>query len=128
MPTISLNGTSFAGTVYDLDSVIKAPTEMPKLEAEKIGPVLVGENGARTYIQFGQKNKWTITWKRVPEATRAAVKTVFDLTTTFAFIHPNSTTYTVQCEPGDYTEECDSAATLPNGTYYYNLTLVVRQP
>lgn len=130
MPAITLNATSFAGTVFDADSVLRAPTQMPKLEIDKIGPVLVAENGARTFIRFGQKARWAITWKRVPDATRAAVKAVFDLTSTFVFVDSGGTSHTVQCEPGDYTEECDTGATLPTSppTYYYDVTLVVREP
>jgi len=130
MPAVTLNSTSFAGTVYDTESVRRAPFSVD-VDAEKPGIELLAEDGTQTIILFNSgtpKRTWTIMWKRIPETTRAAVYTIFLLATTFAFVDPVGTSHTVQCGLKAYTEKTDTEASLPNGTRYFDVTLVVREP
>jgi len=127
MPTVTLNGTSFAGKVSDADSVRRA-TYTITLSRPKYGKELRAADGTPTILIRGTKRSWELRWKRVPEVTRAAVETIAALSATFAFIHPNGTTYTVLCGLEDYQEEPDPDATLPTGpTYAYDVTLTVRE-
>ena len=126
MPAVTLNGNAFNGTVSDADSVRRAPQKAtPK--PRKVGKTLEAASGARTFMYRGGKTDWELAWEKVPEVTRAAVRAVFDLTTTFPYIDPSGASWTVQCEETDYQEELD--VTLPDGTTrYYNVRLTVRQP
>lgn len=124
MPAATLNSVSFAGLVTDAENVRRAPQKItPK--PYKVGKALVSPVGARTWVHRAQKNDWLLEWEKVPETTRAAVKAIFDLTTTFSVTLLGGT-YTVQCEEEDYSEE--QTDVLPDGTRYYNVSLLVRQP
>jgi hypothetical protein len=92
---ISLNGTVFHPT-----SVKKVP--------HKIGKLLEAASGKRNWVHRTHKREWEIAWNGVPEATRAAIETIFLLTTTFTFIDLNGTSYTVQCEGDDYSQSTDA--------------------
>lgn len=131
MPAVTLNGVSFAGSVHAAESVPRAP-QIVTPKPRKIGIVLEAADGSRALIQQTtsggtpiDKTDHELRWNRVPEATRAAVAAIFDLTTTFTAVLPQGT-FTVQCEMEDYTEDLDIA--IPGPVYYYNVTLTLRQP
>src|SRR5215471_6778849 len=126
MPAVTLNGTTFTGNVYSADSVRKAPTHVnPK--PRKIGTVLEAASGARNMVLRNSgtpKVDYELTWDQpVAETTRAAVRTIFDLSTTFTAILPQGTV-TVQCELEDYEE--NHVLTLPDGTRYFEVKLTLR--
>jgi hypothetical protein len=123
MPATTLNGTSFAGLVTESESIRRAPQNItPK--PYKVGKTLVGPDGQRARIHRGAKSDWLLEWDKAPEVTRAAVRTIFDLTSTFSATLLGGT-YTVQCEDEDYSEE--QTDVLPDGTRYFRVTLLVRQ-
>ena len=124
MPAVTLNGVSFAGLVTDLESVVRAPAKATHVR-HKIEVVKVAASGTRTAMVFGSKTDYQLEWPQVPEATRAAVQAIFDLTTTFSAT-VLGTTLTVQCEDGDYTEE--QVLDLPGPLYYFTVKLTLRQP
>lgn len=125
MPAVTLNGTSFAGTVFDSDSVVRAPqvvTPQPQWPGDSWqmadgSPVVVRAASA-------PREAWELRWNRVPEATRAAVRAVFNVAGTFSATILG-VTYTVQCPNDGYSQELDIA--IPGPTYYFNLTLKVQQ-
>jgi hypothetical protein len=122
MPAVTLNGTSFAGTVWDADSVVRAPQEINP------DPVWPGQewtaaDGTPIVVRSGSvRNSWTLSWKRVPAATVTAVQAVFALSTTFSATLLGST-ITAQCGLHDYTQTLDIA--IPGPTYYYNVSLKI---
>jgi hypothetical protein len=124
MPAVTLNGVSFAGTVYDANTVRRAPQHVNP-RPRKISTVLVGREGTRNQMLYGTKTDYELIWEQVAETTRAAVRAVFDLTSTFTAILPQGTV-TVQCEGEDYKE--DHVLTFPDGTRFFNVTLTLRQP
>lgn len=123
MPAATLNSTSFAGSIFDAESIRRAPQKItPK--PYKVGKTLVGPNGQRARVHRAAKSDWLLEWDKAPEVTRAAVRVIFDLTTTFSVTLLGGT-YTVQCEDEDYSEELTDE--LPDGRCYYRVTLLVRQ-
>lgn len=119
-----LNGTTYSGTPLTPGTPRKP--DSIDLEDEKIGVVLVADNGARRFVLRGtQKKTWTIAWKGAGEATRSALRTLAALTTTWTFVDQLGVSYTVQTEQNDYTE--NYAFTDPSNNIYYDLTLKVRQ-
>ena len=127
MPSVTLNSVPFSGSVYASDSTLRAPQKVtPK--PRKIGVVLEAASGARNMVLRNSgtpKVDYELFWQGAPEATRAGVRTTFNLATTFTAVLPQGTV-TVQCELEDYQEE--EAFTLPNGTAYYDVTLTLRAP
>ncbi len=125
MPAVTLNGTSFAGTVNDAETVRWAPTKVePK--PRKIGELVEGPDGQRTWVHRAAKTDYLLTWDQpAPTYTRDQIKAIFDLTTTFSAVLPSGTV-TVQCEEQDYSAE--HAFTLPDGREYWTVTLLLRQP
>jgi hypothetical protein len=64
----------------------------------KHGTSLIAANGTRRWIQRGHKRQFALSWERAPLATLTALTTIALLTTTFPYVDPFGTTYTVQCE------------------------------
>lgn len=123
MPAATLNSVSFAGGVFDAETVRRAPQKIiPK--PRKIGDVVEGADGTQNFMQRAQKSDWELRWEQVPETTRAAVRAIFDLSTTFTAVLPSGT-YTVQCHKEDYTE--DPVLTIPGPIDYYDVTLIIHQ-
>ena len=107
MPACTLNYVTFNGKVSDGPSVLRAPFSIEQKKA-KVGLVHEAEDGTKTPILRATtgKRSWVLTWKRVPEATRAAVETTFDLNTTFVFTWSRGT-YIAQNLLDTYTEAAD---------------------
>src|SRR4030095_9326789 len=69
---------------------------------------------------------WTVEWKGAREATRAALRTLHQLTTTWTFIDELGTSYTgCQTEQDDLEESY--AFTDPANNLYYDLTITIRE-
>lgn len=113
MAAISLNGTSF--TPSDIQT-----------QAEKIGATIQAANGARRWAHRADKRTWTITWALVPLATLTAVRGIFALTATFAFVDENGASVTVLCQEGALTSNV-SAIAWEGGAQvlYYDISLTV---
>lgn len=119
-----LNGTTYSGTPTSLSNPWK-PDSLD-LQIAKIGPTLVADDGTRRFVSRGTSKKtWKITWNRANETTRAAVRTLAALTTTWTMVDQLGTSYTVQTEQDDYTE--DYAMTTIANDLRYKLELTVRQ-
>jgi len=126
MPAVTLNSVSFAGSVFSDEATVRwAPTKVEP-QPRKIGEVVEGPAGQRTWVDRGSKTDYLLTWDQpCPTYTRDQVRAIFDLTSTFTAVLPAGT-LTVQCEETDYSAAY--AFTLPDGREYWAVTLLVRQP
>jgi hypothetical protein len=95
------------------------------VEVRKIGPLLESMNGSLTLVYFGVKRKWTIKWAGAGTATRALLRAVHELTTTFSFTDALGVSYTCLTAESDYKETI--AFTDRSNVYFYDLELVLRQ-
>ena len=118
-----LNGTTYDGTPATSGHKWK-PTKIT-FKDPKVGVVLEAASGKRRYVHRGLKRTWEITWDIADASTRGAVRTLAALTTTWSFTDQLGVSYTVQTEPGDYSEEYKR--TDPSGNLYYALKLTVRE-
>lgn len=125
MPAATLNGVSFAGTVYDLETVVRAPQKITP-QPEWAGAEWAAADGTPIVVKRGSapRDAWQLEWERVPVATRDAVRAIFNLGTTFTAVLLGSTV-TAQCGLKDYTEGLNIA--IPGPIYYYNVTLLIRK-
>lgn len=126
MPAVTLNSVSFAGSIFDADTVRRAPQKVNR-QPEKVEVVLRSANGTLSRMHYANKGVWELTWEQVPETTRAAVKALYDLTADFSAVVPDGT-FTVQSHNGDYRE--DQVLAIPGvsaPTYYFTVTLTIRQ-
>lgn len=118
MADIVINGTTYDGSP---DRPVKVGTQV-----RRIGRALQGKDGTETWMHRGIKLNFAIDWEKATEATRAALRAVRSLTTSFSFTNQHGTAYTVLCSGDDeYTEE--TAFTDAAGNIYYNITLILRQ-
>ena|SRR5205085_10012034 len=119
-----MNGTTYDGTPISTAHPLK-PTTLTVADA-KIGKTQIAYNGNRTFIYRGARKKtWTIGWPLANETTRAAVRTLHELTTTWTFVDEHGTSYTVQTEADDLSE--DYAMTTPANAILYDVKLTVRE-
>lgn len=119
-----INGTTYSG-VPTSPATPRKPDAI-SVEVKKIGVALVMANGTRRWVNRGTKRAWTVEWKGAREATRAALRTLHQLTTTFAFIDELGVTYaTCQTEETDLSEAY--AYTDPSNNLYYDLSIVIRE-
>jgi hypothetical protein len=124
MPNATINAVTFTGNVYSDPATVRRAPKLITPKPRKIGKAMVAASGARTWVHRTEKVDQLLEWENVAELTRAAVRAVFALTTTFSATMPTGTA-TYQCEDEDYTE--DEAFCMPDGTRYYNVTLLLRQ-
>jgi hypothetical protein len=121
---IIINGTTYDGTPT-------APTHPYKpnkirTQVRRIGRRLEGKDGTETWMHRNIKRTFTIDWQEANETTRAALRAVRSLTTSFSFTDHLGTAYTVLCSgEDDYVEE--TAFTDHASAIYYNISLVLRQ-
>lgn len=115
MATISLNGTSFTPSGVDETR-------------EKIGSAIQAANGARRFAHRAHKRTWTLTWTHVTATVRDAVRAIYALTTTFAYVDENANSVTCLCLPGGF-QSSVSAITYEGGalTLRYTVTLTVSE-
>jgi hypothetical protein len=126
MPAVTINSLLYAGTVYDLDAVRRAPVEAKPVRMP-ITNILVGRDGTRNKMDYGFKLRFELTWDQpAPQATRDALWALTAVSATFPYIHIDSVAYTVQLETeSDYDESV--AVTFPNGSRYYTIKLILHQ-
>jgi hypothetical protein len=121
---ISLNGTSYAGTPLTPGSVRKP--DRISVAVSKIGITLVAASGKRRLVLRGTvKRTWTIEWDECREVTRAALRALHQLTTTWVLIDELGVSYTVQTEQDDLDEAY--AFTDPANNLYYDMKLTARE-
>lgn len=119
-----LNGTTYNGTPSSLSNPWKP--DGFDLEVAKIGVSLVADDGTRRFVtRSTSKRTWKITWSRANETTRAAVRALHLLTTTWTMVDPLGVSYTVQTEQDDYSE--DYAMTTLANALRWKLELTVRE-
>lgn len=126
-----MNGVTFNGTPIVNPSNPRKPTGL-NLKTEKIGSVQVRDNGTRVWVQRldGSSNPivkltWEVSWEKANEITRAALRTIDLLTTTWVFVDQLGVSHTVQTEPGDYEEEYAKTDLASN--IYYSIKLTIRK-
>jgi hypothetical protein len=113
-----------------LNGVLIYPSDAPKKKS-KIGKLQTTANGGRTFIQrttaLGapiHKSEWPLTWNDVPEATRAAIEALYNVTGNMTYVDQHGTNYTVICEENGY-EDSVSTIAPDNVTLYYNVSLTI---
>ncbi|MCC7267060.1 MAG: hypothetical protein IT546_06930 [Caulobacteraceae bacterium] len=115
MAAITLNGTTFY------------PSDIEE-EADKIGRELEAADGSRRFVHRANKRAWSIAFDRVPLATLTALRTIYGLTTTFAFVDENANAYTVYCPPGALSSSVGMLATEAGAqVLYYNCSRSLKQ-
>lgn len=125
MPNATLNGVTFTGDVYSSPASVRRAPKTITPKPYKIERLVPGKDGTRNVMRRGQKIDYELEWETVAELTRAAVRAVFDLSTTFTAVLPAGTA-TYQCEGTDYSEA--ESVVYPDGTRFYNVKLTIRQP
>lgn len=119
MADIVLNGTTYDGSPG-------RPSKISGPDIRKIGRLLEAANGTPHWMHRAHKRTWSIEWETANEATRAAVRALRLLTTTFAFVDQFGASYTVLCTgDDDYREETTFTDAANN--IYYDLTLTMRE-
>lgn len=127
MPAITISGVPYAGTIFDLESVLRAPVEAKPVRIP-IATILIGRDGTRNKMFYGTKLRFEVAWRMVPQATRNTLWAAFGSAAgvTFTYIHIDGNSYTVQFEEeGDYDESV--AATFPNASRYYDITMIFHE-
>jgi hypothetical protein len=120
---IRLNGVIFSGSPSNTASPC-APIGIQEA-IKKIGTLITGRDGTRNWMQRATKTGWSIRWEDAPAATKAAIKTIFLLNTTFIYRDEAGVSYTVQCDEDDMTSDVSTIAS--DGTVYYSITLQIWQ-
>ena len=124
MGNLVLNGTTYSGTP-NTPATPRKPDSI-SVKVGKIGVTLVAANGRRRFVSRGAvKRTWDVEWKGARESTRAALRTLHQLTTTWSFTDELGSSYTVQTEQDDLDESY--AFTDPSNNYYYDLKLTIRE-
>jgi hypothetical protein len=99
-----INTIAYTGTPLTAGTPMK-PTAYSFTD-QKIGKTVVNANGGRTFIARSvQKKTFSIEWNPCNETTRAALRTLAELTTVFNFTDQLGTVYVCQVESDDYSEE-----------------------
>lgn len=93
----------------------------------RIGTGTVARNGTRRFQHRGFKRRFDLTWKDAPESVLIALRTIAVLTTTFAFVHTNGVSYTVQCEDDVLQADVAFVGAGPGGApvLYYSIKLTL---
>lgn len=124
MGDLTINSVAYSGT--PLTPATPRKPDKISVEVTKIGVALIMANGTRRWVNRGTKRTWTIEWNGVREATRAALRTLHVLPTTFPFVDELGVTYaTCQTEAADLSEAY--AFTDPSNNLYYDLTITIRE-
>lgn len=121
---IIINGTTYSGT--PLTPATPRKPDKISVSVSKIGVTLVMASGKRRFVSRGTvKRSWDIEWNGAREATRAALRTLHQLTTTFSFTDELGVAYTVQTEQDDLSEAY--SYTDPSNNLYYDLKITLRE-
>lgn len=114
-----------AGKQVVINGVAYTPTDI-QLEETKIGTEWEAANGAYRFAHRANKRTWRLSWRRVPVATRTALRAIYALTSTFPFIDEDAgSAVTVACPPGGFRSSIGLIA--PGVTLYYNVELTLRE-
>ena len=117
-----INTVSYTGTPASPATPFK-PSSYTMTDT-KIGKVVINANGGRTFVARSvQKKTFTIGWELCHETTRAALRTLAELTTVFNFTDQLGTVYVCQVENDDYEEEWVKSDAANNPLYNCKITL-----
>lgn len=119
--TISLNGSTYGG-----GGTYKGFSNIEE-DIETFGDEMIALDGTLTQLQTGQKRRWTITWDKVPAATRNAVRTLATVSGGFVFVDQDGTSYTVQCPFSGRFRGGIGINGADNTKLYYGVTLQIWQ-
>lgn len=111
---ITLNGTNFY------------PTNIERTK-KRIATVRRMVDGTLKTYHRTYKSEWSITWDNLPEGSLAAIQTISELNTSFAFVDEFSTSFTVMATPDDFSYSFDAGDISIGGTIYYSATLTLHQ-
>lgn len=117
--TISLDGSLFG-----LGQARRGPSNIDE-DLEIFGSETLGRDGTLTLLQTGAKRRWTLSWDKVPRATRDAVRGLALLTRTFTYTDPDGTSYTVQCPKSGRYKSGIGILAADNTLLYYGVTLTI---
>lgn len=120
---IVLNGTTYSGSPASPANPFK-PSKI-STEDIKIGVLHTADDGSLTWVHKGIKKKFTIDWPLANETTRAALRTLHELTTSFTFVDHLGVSRTVITVEADLKE--DTAFSDLANNYYYDLSITLRQ-
>jgi hypothetical protein len=107
---ITLNGVTF----YAKDI---------KEERVRVGVPIRAANGKRRFALRAVKRQWTIEFDNLLIANLSSLRTIHALSTTFPYVDENAASITVLCQD----QPLSSSVNLirPDGTVYYNATIVI---
>src|SRR5687768_1336371 len=119
MPAVTINSLAFNGTVFDLETVRRAPVEAKPIIIPMTN-ILIGRDGTRNKMHYGSKLRFELEWKKVPQTTRDALWGIAQLSGMFPYVHIDAVSRTVQIETeSDYDESVDH--TIAGQGRYYNI-------
>ena len=126
MADFIINGTTYSGSPIDT-SHPQRPSGL-KRTTTKIGRTFTAANGDTSFVARGSgivKHKWVLSWEKANATTQAALKALYALTTTFAFVDQDGTSYTVLCTGDDPFDE-DISSNRANA-YLYNVDFTLKE-
>jgi hypothetical protein len=119
-----INGVTYSGTPLATGTPFK-PSSF-RMTDTKIGRTVVNANGGRTFVARSvQKRTWSIGWALANDTTRAALRTLAELATTFPFVDQLGVSRSCQVEADDYSEEWLMSDTA--NVAWYACTLTIRE-
>jgi hypothetical protein len=123
MADLVISGVTYGGNPA-APSVPYRPMKIG-MKAIKVGSLKRAANGSLTWVHLGIKREWTITWEKASEVTRAALRSLHQLTTTFSFTDQIGVSYTVLTAADDYSE--DTAYSDRALAIFYDLSITLRE-
>lgn len=111
--------------IYGTGGSHKGPSNIEE-ELLTFGTEFEAANGDVTLLQTGQKRQWVVTWNDIPVATRNAIRTLAQLTSTFTYVDEDGNSFTVQC-PKQGRFKSGITIIADGTTLYYGVTLTIRQ-
>lgn len=114
-----------AGKYVLLNGASYTPNDV-QVDEDKIGTETTAANGAYHLDIRATKRTWKLIWRRVPAVTRAAIRAVYGLATSFAFVDEDGgSPITVACPPGGLRSSISLIG--PGVTLYYDVELTLKE-
>lgn len=103
----------FNGTALNPSSISRT--------TRRVGSLVVAANGARTWINRGTKQEWTVEWVNVTSTIRSSVLTIAALTSDWTFTDERGSSFTVHCEADPI--DIATSVIMRDGDVLYDITL-----